>query len=69
LKIIDFGMAKQFGPIVQHSKNNITLCYRPPEMILGTWYYGPSADMWSVGCILAELIMRQPLFPGHNQLD
>lgn len=58
LKIIDFGMAKQFGPVVQHSKNNITLVYRPPEILMGTWFYGPSADMWSVGCILAELLMR-----------
>lgn len=43
--------------------------YRPPEIILGAKYYGPASDMWSVGCILAEIILRVPLFPGSGALD
>jgi len=43
--------------------------YRPPEILLGAKYYGPASDMWSVGCIIAELIMRNVLFPGQRPLD
>ena len=64
LKLIDFGMAKQFGAEIQHSQFHFTLAYRPPEIILGAKYYGPASDMWSVGCILAEIVMRQVFFPG-----
>lgn len=64
LKTIDFGFAKQFNVEKQMSKNSFTLCYRPPEILLGAVHYGPAADMWSVGCILAEIIMRRPLFLG-----
>ena len=54
---------------MRHSKNQITACYRPPEILFGAAHYGPSADVWSAGCILAELIMKNPLFPGANPLD
>lgn len=69
LKIIDFGMAKQFGPETQLSQNTFTLVYRPPEIILGAKFYGPASDMWTVGCILAEIILRVPLFLGYDSLD
>lgn len=71
LKLIDFGMAKKFGEAVAHTKGIITQCYRPPELLFGSEFYGPSADMWSAGCILAEIIIRKPLFPGqlNNVLD
>lgn len=71
LKLIDFGMAKKFGEAVAHTKGIITQCYRPPELLFGSEFYGPSADIWSAGCILAEIIIRKPLFPGqpNNVLD
>ena len=69
LKIIDFGMAKQYKPETQLSQRTFTLVYRPPEIILGAKYYGPASDMWTVGCILAEIVLRDPLFPGCEQLD
>jgi serine/threonine protein kinase len=69
LKFIDFGMAKKFGDTVRYSQNTITLFYRPPEILFGAHYYGPSADMWSAGCILAEIMMKRPLFPGFNEYD
>ena len=46
----------------------MTLWYRAPEVLLGTTYATP-VDIWSCGCILAELVTRKPLFPGHNESD
>ena len=46
----------------------MTLWYRAPEILLGTSYATP-VDIWSCGCILAELISRKPLFPGLNETD
>ena len=46
----------------------VTLWYRAPEVLLGTTYATP-VDIWSCGCILAELVTRKPLFPGHNESD
>ena len=42
----------------------IPLLCRPPELLLGADHYGPEVDIWSVGCIFAELLGRKPLFPG-----
>ena len=64
LKFIDFGIAKKFGDEVPFSKNVMALCYRPPEILFGSTYYGPSADIWSAGCILGELLLKLPIFPG-----
>ena len=43
--------------------------YRAPEVLYGATLYGPAIDMWSVGCIFAELILRAPLFNGQSELD
>lgn len=69
LKFIDFGMARSYGSEVPFSQNQITFVYRPPEIFFGAMYYGPSADIWSIGCILAELLIKHPLFPGNRALD
>lgn len=42
---------------------------RPPELLLGATEYGPEIDIWSVGCIFAELLAGQPLFPGKDEAD
>ena len=47
----------------------ITLWYRPPELLLGATKYGTPVDMWSAGCILAELILGKPLFTGKSEMD
>lgn len=47
----------------------ITLWYRPPELLLGATRYGPPVDIWSAGCILAELILGKPLFTGKSEMD
>lgn len=56
LKLADFGLARVFTVTLrQYTHEVVTLWYRPPEILLGCDYYGTSADIWSVGCILAEL--------------
>lgn len=56
---------------VHYTNKVITRWYRPPELLLGATDYGPAIDMWSVGCIFAELLLQHALFPGvddHDQL-
>ena len=43
--------------------------YRSPELLLFDPLYGKPADMWAVGCIMAEMISGEPLFPGDNEID
>jgi serine/threonine protein kinase len=53
-------------------KNNLiffTRWYRAPELVLSKKKYSKPVDMWSIGCILAELIGRKPLFPGKSYVD
>mmetsp|Transcript_31846 Transcript_31846/g.51412 ORF Transcript_31846/g.51412 Transcript_31846/m.51412 type:complete len:476 (+) Transcript_31846:205-1632(+) len=70
LKLADFGLARSYNEQNKDYTNRvITLWYRPPELLLGATTYGPAIDMWSVGCIMAELIIRKPLFPGRNEID
>jgi cyclin-dependent kinase 12/13 len=69
LKLADFGLARSFAHDHNGNLTNrvITLWYRPPELLLGATKYGPSVDMWSVGCIFAELINGKPILPGKNE--
>lgn len=72
LKLGDFGLSRTFNEKdIQYRYTNrvVTLWYRPPELLLGAVVYGPAIDMWGVGCIMAELLMRGPLFPGKNDKD
>ena len=43
--------------------------YRPPELLFGSRYYGSAVDIWSVGCIFAELMLRIPYMPGESDMD
>jgi len=75
LKICDFGLSRTIE--YQERTGNMTdyvatRWYRAPELLLAAKEYGPSVDMWSVGCILAELLRRKPFLPGtetKNQLE
>ncbi|KAH8131765.1 cell division cycle 2-like [Trichoderma asperellum] len=70
LKIADFGMARYVGePAPKLTQLVVTLWYRSPELLLGTRSYGAAVDMWSVGCIFGELIAREPLLQGSNEVD
>lgn len=69
LAICDFGSAK----IIQEGEQNLSyICsryYRAPELILGARFYGTKIDIWSTGCIIAEMLIGKPLFPGDSGVD
>ncbi|KAL0233641.1 hypothetical protein PCE1_002154 [Barthelona sp. PCE] len=70
LKLADFGLARSIGlPIRSLTSEIITLWYRPPEVLIGERNYSFAVDMWSVGCIFAEMVLGRPLFPGSNSKD
>ncbi|VAI45935.1 unnamed protein product [Triticum turgidum subsp. durum] len=70
LKIADFGLATFFDPAkTQHLTSRVvTLWYRPPELLLGATEYGVAVDLWSTGCILAELLAGKPIMPGQTEV-
>eukprot|EP00382_Lankesteria_abbotti_P003264 CAMPEP_0113847020 /NCGR_PEP_ID=MMETSP0372-20130328/1633_1 /TAXON_ID=340204 /ORGANISM="Lankesteria abbotti" /LENGTH=303 /DNA_ID=CAMNT_0000816233 /DNA_START=119 /DNA_END=1030 /DNA_ORIENTATION=+ /assembly_acc=CAM_ASM_000359 len=70
LKLGDFGLARAFGiPVKSHTHEVVTLWYRSPDMLLGSVDQITSIDMWSVGCIFAEMASGRPLFPGTSPFD
>lgn len=70
LKIADFGLARiHASPNARMTHQVITRWYRPPELLFAARSYGPSADIWSVGCIFAELMLRMPYLPGDSDID
>ena len=84
LKICDFGLARgiNYAPNAEQpsldedqeygdalTKYVVTRWYRAPEVVLRSANYDESIDLWAVGCVFAELMGRQPLFPGKNHLN
>ncbi|XP_017301429.1 mitogen-activated protein kinase 1, partial [Diaphorina citri] len=73
LKICDFGLARVADPEHDHTgfltEYVATRWYRAPEIMLNSKGYTKSIDIWSVGCILAEMISNRPIFPGKHYLD
>lgn len=70
LKIADLGLARSFGvPVRTYTHEIVTLWYRAPEILLGEKHYSTAVDIWSVGCIFAELIRLTPLFAGDSEID
>ncbi|KAM1035369.1 hypothetical protein ACFX13_039351 [Malus domestica] len=71
LKIADFGLATFFDPEKRQSMTSrvVTLWYRPPELLLGATFYGVGVDLWSAGCILAELLSGKPVMPGRTEVE
>lgn len=49
--------------------NSFSRWYRPPELLFGSRYYGSAVDIWSVGTIFAELMLRIPYLPGESDMD
>lgn len=69
LKLCDFGSAKK---LVKGEPNIAYICsryYRAPELIFGATEYTNQIDMWSIGCVIVELVLGQPLFPGESAVD
>ncbi|KAH7549747.1 hypothetical protein ACOSP7_025325 [Xanthoceras sorbifolium] len=70
LKICDFGMSRHYGsPLKPYTSLVVTLWYRAPELLLGMKKYSMAIDMWSLGCIMAELLAKKPLFNGKTEAD
>lgn len=68
LKIADWGLARSWNPEMKRLTNKvITLWYRPPELLLGMIDYSTKIDMWSVGCIVAEMFRRSAFLKGRNE--
>ena len=69
LKLCDFGCAKH---LVKTESNIAYICsrfFRPPELVIGAQYYTTQVDVWSIGCVIAELVLSKPLFPGKSATD
>lgn len=70
LKIADLGLGRAFTvPLKSYTHEIVTLWYRAPEVLLGSTHYSTAVDMWSVGCIFAEMVRRQALFPGDSEFQ
>ncbi|KAH9613679.1 hypothetical protein KSS87_002318 [Heliosperma pusillum] len=71
LKIADFGLASVYDPHGSQPLTSrvVTLWYRPPELLLGATNYGAAVDLWSTGCILAELYAGKPIMPGRTEVE
>jgi cyclin-dependent kinase 7 len=70
VKLADFGLARSFAdPYARMTANVITRWYRPPELLYGARHYSGAVDVWSVGLVFAELIIRNPYLPGNSELD
>ncbi|XP_012968751.1 cyclin-dependent kinase 3 isoform X2 [Mesocricetus auratus] len=70
IKLADFGLARAFGvPMRTYTHEVVTLWYRAPEILLGSKFYSTAVDVWSIGCIFAEMVTGKPLFPGDSEID
>ena len=69
LKLCDFGCAKH---LVKTESNIAYICsrfYRPPELVVGATKYTTQVDVWSMGCVIAELVINRPIFPGKSATE
>ena len=74
MKLADFGLARSIGNVGKDDGPVLTdyvatRWYRAPEILLGSTKYTKGVDMWSVGCILAELLSGKPTFPGTSTMN
>lgn len=70
MKIADFGLARGYGiPVKNYTHEVVTLWYRPPDVLLGSKTYMTTVDIWSIGCIFAEMVNGKALFQGGNETD
>jgi cyclin-dependent kinase len=70
LKLADFGLARAFGiPVRSYTHEVVTLWYRAPDVLMGSRKYSTPVDVWSIGCIFAEMANGRPLFAGTSEND
>ncbi|KAJ3219308.1 TFIIH complex serine/threonine-protein kinase subunit kin28 [Dinochytrium kinnereticum] len=69
LKLADFGLARDFGDYSKAMTSQVvTRWYRAPELLLGAQRYGYGIDIWAIGCIFAELLLRVPYLAGDSDI-
>ena len=70
LKMADFGLANFYDPKdkPQLTSRVVILWYRPPELLLGSTTYDVSVDLWSVGCVFAEIFHGKPILTGRTEV-
>ncbi|ELP93491.1 cell division protein kinase, putative, partial [Entamoeba invadens IP1] len=69
-KLGDFGLARSIGiPIKHYTAEVVTMWYRAPELIMRSQTYSSAIDLWSVGTVLAEMVIKEPLFRGDSDID
>lgn len=70
VKLADFGLARSFADPWGHmTANVITRWYRPPELLYGAKFYSGAVDVWSIGTVMAEIILRVPYLPGNTEIE
>ncbi|GAB5363757.1 hypothetical protein AAMO2058_000910600 [Amorphochlora amoebiformis] len=70
VKLADFGLARAHNEQGKYTNRVVTLWYRPPELLLGSYMYDQKIDMWSAGCLFAEMLRNgKPLFRGSSELN
>eukprot|EP01080_Neovahlkampfia_damariscottae_P008285 gene8285-110_t len=70
IKLADFGLARAFNlPVRTYTHEVVTLWYRAPEILLGSKHYSTPVDIWSIGCIFAEMWTQFALFAGDSEID
>lgn len=70
LKVADFGLARAYSvPVPKYTHEVVTVWYRAPEILLGSALYSTPVDVWSVGCVVAEMASGSPLFAGDSEID
>lgn len=69
LKLCDFGSAKKLVPSEANVSYICSRYYRAPELIFGATFYDVAIDVWSAGCVIAEMILGEPIFLGESALD
>lgn len=68
LKICDFGSAKKLEPRQPSVSYICSRYYRAPELIIGSQFYSTQIDIWGLGCVIAEMILRKPIFQGDDPI-
>lgn len=69
VKLCDFGFARTLVPGENYTDYVATRWYRAPELLVGDTHYGPAVDVWAIGCVTAELMRGEALWPGKSDVD
>ncbi|XP_018573634.1 cyclin-dependent kinase 2-like [Anoplophora glabripennis] len=70
IKLADFGLSRSFSlPTRTYTHEVVTMWYRAPELLLGSKLYCTGIDIWSLGCIMVEMLIKRAIFPGDSEID